>query len=131
MKMSILIVFIGSVIIGQLHENLHLKYYRWLTSGFGVFAILFVCDYIASLLFGKDSEVRQWKVNATRMVSYISYASMSCYMFHRLFFWMGEQVWNPSVTWINWLYMGALVFPVMIVLSYYIQRYYDLLIKKV
>ena len=40
-------------------------------------------------------------------------------------------MWNPSVTWIKWLYMGALVFPVMIVLSYYIQRYYDLLIKKV
>lgn len=29
------------------------------------------------------------------------------------------------------LYMGGLVFPVMLVLSYYIQKRYDVLVKKI
>ena len=131
-KMLAILVFMVLVSIGQMNDNFHLQLFRKVVGGIGVFAWLFLCEYVSDLFFGSVNDMKdRWKTQVCCVISYISYASMACYMFHRLFFWMGEQVWNPSVTWINWLYMGALVFPVMIVLSYYIQRYYDLLIKKV
>ena len=130
MKVLVILVFI--VLVCIVNDNFHLKLYKRIVGGVGVFAWLFLCEYVSDLFFSSVNDMKdRWKTQVCCVISYISYASMACYMFHRLFFWMGEQVWNPSVTWINWLYMGALVFPVMIVLSYYIQRYYDLLIKKV
>lgn len=54
---------------------------------------------------------------------------MACYMFHRFFFWAGEMIWNPSTVWLKWLYMAGVVFPVMLVLSYYIQFGYDKLMQ--
>ena len=132
MKLLIIFVYIFLVCIGQMNDNFHLKLYKRIAGGIGVISLLFVCEYISNLFFDSVNNMKdRWKGQICSLIGYISYASMACYMFHRLFFWMGEQVWNPSVTWINWLYMGALVFPVMIVLSYYIQIYYDLLIKKV
>lgn len=131
-KLLTVLVFIVLIYIGEMNDYFHLKLYKRIVGGVGVFAWLFLCEYVSDLFFSSVNDMKdRWKTQVCCVISYISYASMACYMFHRLFFWMGEQVWNPSVTWINWLYMGALVFPVMIVLSYYIQRYYDLLIKKV
>ena len=94
----------------------------------GVFALLFVCEYVANLVFhrsasGGVSSMRKLIIN-------VSYASMACYMFHRLFFWVGEMIWNPSTVWVKWLYMAGIVFPVMLVLSYYIQIGYDSIIEK-
>lgn len=89
-------------------------------SGIGVFALLFVSEYLAKLVYNKDNIL-------TKLIAYVSYASMTCYMFHRLFFWSGEFLWNPSNPSVKWLYMAGIVYPVMIVLSYYIQRGYDLL----
>lgn len=131
-KLLTVLVFIVLVYIGQMNDIFHIQLFRKTVGGVGVFAWLFLCEYVSDLFFSSVNDMKnRWKTQVCCVISYISYASMACYMFHRLFFWMGEQVWNPSVIWINWLYMGALVFPVMIVLSYYIQRYYDLLIKKV
>lgn len=131
-KLLTVLVFIVLVYIGQMNDIFHIQLFRKTVGGVGVFAWLFLCEYVSNIFFVSVNDMKdRWKTQVCCVISYISYASMACYMFHRLFFWMGEQVWNPSVTWINWLYMGALVFPVMIVLSYYIQRYYDLLIKKV
>ena len=131
-KMLAILVFMVLVSIGQMDDIFHIQLFRKTVGGVGVFAWLFLCEYVSDLFFGSVNDTKdRWKGWICKLIGFVSYASMACYMFHRLFLWMGEQVWNPSVTWINWLYMGALVFPVMIVLSYYIQRYYDLLIKKV
>lgn len=135
-KILCVIVFLILLVVGHMYANFHsLSYKRW-SAGIGVFAILFLCEYLSNIIF----KVKAGNIGLKRtslhsvaiwVVSTVSYASMACYMFHRLFFWMGEQVWTPSVIWIKWLYMGAVVFPLMLVLSYYIQRYYDLLIKNV
>lgn len=131
MKILIVLVFILLVCIGQMNDNFHLKLYRRIVGGVGVFAWLFLCEYVSDLFFGSVNDMKdRWKGLVCQLISYISYASMACYMFHRLFFWMGEHVWNPSEPW-GWLYMGALVFPVMLVLSYYIQKGYDTMIKKI
>ena len=131
MKVLIILVFILFVCIGQMNDNFHLKLYRRIVGGVGVFAWLFLCEYVSNLFFDSVNDMKdRWKTQVCRLIGYISYASMACYMFHRLFFWMGEQVWNPSVTWINWLFMGELVFPVMLILSYQIQKSYDTIVEK-
>ena len=94
----------------------------------GVLALLFVCEYVANLVFhrGASGEVSPMG----KLIINVSYASMACYMFHRLFFWAGEMIWNPSTAWVKWLYMAGIVFPVMLVLLYYIQKGYDSIIEK-
>lgn len=98
------------------------------TSAFvGVFALLFVCEYIANMVFRHNASNVVSPIGS--LIKNVSYASMACYMFHRFFFWAGEMIWNPSTFWLKWLYMAGVVFPVMLVLSYYIQFGYDKLMQ--
>ena len=130
-KILVILFFLVLVYIGQMNDIFHLQLFRKPVGGIGVFAWLFLCEYVSNIFFVSVNDMKdRWKGLVCQLISYISYASMACYMFHRLFFWMGEQVWNPSETW-AWLYMGGLVFPVMLVLSYYIQKGYDTMIKKI
>ena len=125
-KWLAVVVYVGLLSVTFLKEP-NVSFKR--TSAFvGVFVLLFVCEYIANLVFhrsasGEVSSMRKLIIN-------VSYASMACYMFHRLFFWAGEMIWNPSTVWVKWLYMAGVVFPVMLVLSYYIQKGYDSIIEK-
>lgn len=41
------------------------------------------------------------------------------------------MIWDPLTDWIKWLYMAGVVFPVMLVLSYYIQFGYDACIHSI
>lgn len=130
-KILIILVFILLLCIGQMYDNFHLKLYRRIAGGVGVFPLLFVCEYISNLFFDNAKGIKDgWKERIGKLIGYISYASMACYMFHRLFFWAGEVVWNPSVYWLKWIYMAGIIFPLMLVLSYYIQKGYDLLVNR-
>ena len=92
----------------------------------GVFVILFVCEGISSLLFD-NSNVQQsvLKKRVCQLISVVSYASMTCYMFHRFFYWSAESIWNPSDTSVKLFYMIVIVFPIILVCSYAIQKVYD------
>lgn len=116
-------LFLGLLVVSHYYAlNVHVKR---MFAGVGVFAILFICEGVANMLFNKE------KSNAlARLIINVSYASMACYMFHRLFFWVGELLWNPSIHWIKWVYMVCIVFPVMIFLSYYIQYGYDKILNR-
>lgn len=134
-KQFVIVVFAVLLVVGQIHDNFHLLLYKRVAAGIGVFAVLFLCEQISEIIFTKqreESEKRNSKLQNSAMwlISTVSYASMTCYMFHRLFFWAGECAWNPLCAWTKWLYMGGIVFPMLIVLCYYIQKYYDLLIKR-
>jgi hypothetical protein len=131
MKLLIILVFIILVCVGQMNDNFHLKLYRRIVGGVGVFALLFVCEYFSNLFFGSVNSIKdRWKGQVGHLIGFVSYASMACYMFHRLFFWAGEKIFNPDVESIKWVYMAAIVFPIMLVLSYYIQKVYDIAVKK-
>lgn len=92
----------------------------------GVFAILFVCDAISKLFFdSRPQHQNAFQSLGGWVIGIVSYASMACYMFHRLFYWAAEQVWNPADASVKWLFMAGLVFPVIIALSYAIQKLYD------
>ena len=120
-KWLVVVIFIGllSVTFFKMPNVLFKRFSAFV----GVFALLFICEFVANLAFhhsvsGKISSVG-------KLIKDVSYASMACYMFHRFFFWAGEMIWNPSIDWLKWLYMAGVIFPVMLVLSYYIQFGYD------
>ena len=105
--------------------------YQMLVGAAGVFAILFLCEGIAKLLFdNRNHQQNSLILFACRLINIVSYASMTCYMFHRFFFWGAERIWNPSDTTVKWLYMIAIVYPVIVALSYVIQKLYDTLAKR-
>ena len=95
----------------------------------GVFVILFVCEALSKSLFaGQDS-----KANgsfACKVVGFVSYASMACYMFHRFFYWEQRRYGIHPTPSVKWLYMAAVVYPVIVVSSYAIQKLYDAFVKR-
>lgn len=117
--LSFLILLLGGLFTPLYAHSL----YKEMVKCVGVFALLFFSESICSYIFSK-------KIKFGQLFIYVSYASMACYMFHRFFYWVAERVWNPSDTTIKWIYMAGLVFPVMIVLSYLIQKTYDSMTKK-
>lgn len=130
-KILVILFFLVLVYIGQMNDNFHLKLYRRIVGGVGVFAWLFACEYIGNLFFDSvNGNKDRWKGWICQLIGSISYASMVCYMFHRLFFWVGERMFNPSEPWVKWLYMAGMVFPVMLILSYFIQKSYDTIVEK-
>ena len=116
-KMFVVLAFVLLVAIATKHTLLYTTFRQMAVGAVGVFAILFVSEGIS-------------KIGGQKTFYIISYASMACYMFHRFFYWVGEYVWNPSDATIKWIYMAGLVFPVMIVLSYLIQKTYDSMVKR-
>ena len=94
--------------------------------GVGVFVILFICETVSKQLFvGHKNKEDGIKSLACQIVGFVSYASMACYMFHRFFYWAAEKLWNPSDASVKWLYMAGCVYPIIVVLSYAIQKLYD------
>ena len=96
MKVLIVLVFILLLCIGQMNDNFHLKLYRRIAGGVSVFTWLFLCEYVSNIFFDSVNDMKDlWKTQVCRLIGYISYASMACYMFHRLFFWMGGTNVEP------------------------------------
>jgi hypothetical protein len=126
-KWLVIVVFIGLLSV-TFFKMPHMLFQK-ISSFVGVFALLFVCECVANLVFHHSASTELSPIG--NLIKNVSYASMACYMFHRLFFWAGEMIWNPSTDWIKWLYMAGVVFPVMLVLSYYIQFGYDAIIHSI
>ena len=135
-RCAVVVVFIVAMVLCAFSPKLYTQYYLKVSSSLGVFAMLFVCDILAKKIFHQNiGEVEAYGENKTqafleKLVENISYASMACYMFHRFFFWAGEKLWNPDLIWLKWVYMACLVFPFMLILSYYIQKGYDILVDR-
>lgn len=119
-----IVVALFMVLLVLVHFNTPGAIYKRWFSGIGVFALLFICDFLAKSIFRNDNSVAQ-------VVSIVSYASMACYMFHRFFYWIGELIWNPATHWIKWVYMAGFVFPLMIIFSFFIQKGYDFMINRI
>lgn len=124
-KWSVVVAFIGllSVTFFKAPNQLFIS----VSAAVGVFALLFVCEFFANLVFRQGAS--DASSPAGSLIRNVSYASMACYMFHRFFFWAGEVIWNPMAEWLKWLYMAGVIFPLMLVLSYFIQKGYDKMIN--
>lgn len=139
LRCFVVVLFVVALVFCKYKPWVYTTNYLRITSALGVFAVLFLCDMIAKMVFPNENEKEIEKKNrqnhsrvlVSRIVKNISYASMACYMFHRFFFWVGEKLWNPNVVALKWVYMAGMVFPIMLVLSYYIQKGYDFLVVRI
>ena len=113
-----------------IHFSLSSTSWQMVVGAMGVLVILFVCEDMCRMLFDGRSRHGGFKAFVAKIISLVSYASMACYMFHRFFYWMAERIWNPSDAYVKWIYMVGVVFPVILVISYVIQKLYDGLVKK-
>lgn len=123
-KLLYILTFFTILVYLQVYAPHVLASYRKFWGGFGVFAILFVCEWLSDIIFNKDNKI-------AHIIGNVSYASMACYMFHRLFFWAGEIVWNPTNQHTKWLYMASMVFAFTVILSFYIQKVYDMAVGRI
>ena len=122
-----LVLLIAAAILFSLKST----FWQLVIGATGVLVILFVCDDMSKLLFDtRDTQDGDIKAFAARIICLVSYASMACYMFHRFFYWLAPKIWNPSVASVKWVYMVGIVFPVIVAISYAIQKLYDSLAKK-
>ena len=125
-KMFVVLAFVLLVEVVTRYSLLLTSLRQMLLGAVGVFVIFFICEGISHLLFESHNDHKsQIKTLACRIVHIVSYASMTCYMFHRFFYWAAEKVWNPSDTTVKWLFMAGVVFPIIITFSYMIQKLYD------
>ena len=129
-KALVTLVFI-LLVIAVIHYSLFSTFWQMVVGAVGVWVILFICGDISKQLFNvQKAQHNGLKSIVCKTICIVSYASMACYMFHRFFYWIAEGVWNPIDTSTKWLYMIVIVYPVMIVLSYIIQKQYDNFVKR-
>lgn len=129
-KTSAILIFVLLLAVSIRYSLLYSNAAQMAIGAIGVFVILFICEDISKLLFDSpDVQKNVFRLRVCQLISIVSYASMACYMFHRFFYWAAESIWNPSDTSIKWLYMIAIVYPIILVFSFAIQKLYDNLSK--
>jgi hypothetical protein len=126
-KSSILFMFILLIAFFFKYDSLiYYSFCQMALGAAGVFVILFICEGVGRLLFdGQNKGEKGFNALACQIVGFVSFASMACYMFHRFFYWAAERIWNPSDATVKWLMMAGLVYPIIVILSYVIQKTYD------
>ena len=126
-KSSILLMFILLIAFFFKYDSLiYYSFCQMALGAAGVFVILFICEGVGRLLFdGQNKGEKGFNALACQIVGFVSYASMACYMFRRFFYWAAERIWNPSDATVKWLMMAGLVYPIIVILSYVIQKTYD------
>lgn len=135
-KYFVVFSFLFLLILGQCYQVSDI--YRNIVGAIGVIALLFVCGWIEKLIIRQKTQQEEGPSVSSSilnqkgiLITKLSYCSFAAYLFHRLFFWAGEQLWNPSVHWIKWVYMLGVVFPLICIASYFIQKGYDTLVNKI
>lgn len=77
------------------------------------------------------SERLKESVVFVRWVKAISYGSMCAYLFHREIYWLFLEIWKPENELFRLGFLFFIAFPVLLLLSYYIQQGYDYLYKRI
>ncbi len=101
--------------------NVDQKIYMLLGGYVGVFLIL----NLSMLL----TEKIKHNARFIKILSFISYGSMCAYLFHREIYWLFLKLWSPQDSFCIWAYLFFIAFPVVICLSFYIQKLYDKIVK--
>ena len=112
-------IFIILVIITFITKNDALKY---INSGWGLFALL-----SAYLKMGNSLRDNRTLVS---VFTFLSYASMCMYLYHREVFVLMLRAWYPARPLFVFLYLGTIGVIISIVIAYYIQRSYDGMVSK-
>ena len=63
------------------------------------------------------------------LVDFLSFGSMCAYLFHREIYWLFLQVYTPESDWRMVCYLFFIAFQVVLIVSYWIQKLYDHVVK--
>lgn len=97
-------------------------YYRYMTPLLNVLSFIGVWMLLSiSFCMEKFTSNHTFK----RVVEYISYASMSLYLFHRLFYYIAMKVVEFDSVLLSFSYLFLIAFPIGLFMSYEIQQFYD------
>lgn len=110
--------YLFGIIILIIHYNTFAFY---MLSFIGAWMLLSLSFFIDS--FSSNACLR-------KSVEYVSYASMSFYLFHRLFYYFAMDLYAIDSAWGILLLLTMIVFPAGLVLSYQIQKIYDFCLEK-
>lgn len=115
----LLILFIAIWMVQVRTNNSMLK---WGNSVIGMVSLLFMYMY-----FGEKMKNHK---GFMQMISLLSYASLSIYLFHREVDETLLWFWQPNNSYVLFLYVGIVGLLITIVLAYWIQRGYDRILQK-
>lgn len=99
------------------------NYYRFFSGFCGIFMILNV-----SYIIGDKSSKDNNKFVST--IELASYASMCAYLFHRECYEIMLKVYLPENPYVLISYLFFIGVPIVLILSFYIQKIYDSIVKK-
>lgn len=111
-----LIVYVGML---TLLDVVHHPIFRWSTDFFGVLCLVIIANFMSKKISAKNTYVH-----------FLSYVSMSAYLFHRFVYWGCLKIFNPNDITLLGLYLFVFAFPVTLCFAYYVQKYYDKLVSR-
>ena len=119
--LAISVVFLAMVFsLFYLNESFH-WFINILVIAFGIFASLPVIWALGKLcvnIFNK------------KIIQVVSYSSFCMYLTHRIIL-LGVNYYKPTSPVLSYLYLLCVWLPLIVLISYFVQRYYDLGIKKI
>lgn len=65
-----------------------------------------------------------------RIIFFLSYVSMSAYLFHRLIYWICLQIFSPHATAEMALYLIFVALPIGLAFAYFVQKLYDKIVSR-
>lgn len=65
-----------------------------------------------------------------RIILFLSYVSMSAYLFHRLIYWICLQIFSPHATVETALYLIFVALPIGLAFAYFVQKLYDKIVSR-
>lgn len=112
-------IVVSLLVYSYLLCNLSVKnglLFSLVTNVFGVFALVSLASLLMKIVPADN-----------RAISFMSFASMSCYLFHRFTYWLCLQLYNPDDLLSKTLYLVLIAFPVGLVFAFYVQKLYDVI----
>ena len=116
---TICLIAIYAIMFFLLRENNDIGPYRMLTNTMGVFCLVLFVYMQKSLL------------KYEKLITFLAYTSMSCYLFHRFVYWVVLSIFKPQETLLLAIFMFLVAVPVCFAFSYCIQKMYDRFISKI
>lgn len=117
--MCLLIILYAVLLLALNYFSIINSYVVLILGGIGVF-----------IIFGFSACIDSKSKIIRKVLNILSYSSMVLYLFHRLFYWCGETLCNPSEPMLKLAYLLCVVFPISVFISYWIQKGYDKLSQK-
>lgn len=84
-----------------------------------------VFSYCGVIAIFSISVVIEQYIKTKKIISLLSYISLSFYLFHRFTYWLLLAIWHPDNIYILTLYLVLVAFPLGAVFAYLMQKMYD------